>query len=131
VKQIFAFLTLCLFLSTGCNQVTKVGGTVRFDDGTPVTTGYVYFDNGTESGRGEIKADGTYDMGMMQDGKGLPAGDYKVYVLGPTEESGPGIPLIAPEFTAADKTPLTCKVEAGKPVDFDIVVKHNPAVKKK
>ena len=59
--KIFLIAILCLmFCLTGCDGKTKISGTVKFSDGTPITKGSVVFDNGTESYFGTIKNDGTY-----------------------------------------------------------------------
>lgn len=126
----FYFLVLLGFVMLGCgNTVCDVGGKVTFDDGQPVTGGYVYFDNGALSGRGTIQADGSYSMGMQKDGKGLPPGAYKVYVDGPLNNAA-DLPEVSPEFNSAETSPLSYNVEAGKPITFDIVVKRNPAIGK-
>jgi len=39
---------LCTFV--GCSQGTRISGTVRFDDGTPITQGSVVFDSSSGNG---------------------------------------------------------------------------------
>jgi hypothetical protein len=60
-----------------------VRGTVALDDGTPVTKGLVVFerDGGPPvTARGEIKADGRYELGTDAPGDGVPPGRYKVLI---------------------------------------------------
>jgi hypothetical protein len=73
---LFALAVLCLI---GCNQ-PKVSGKVVFLDGSPLTTGTVTFENDQHMYRGQIKSDGTFSMGMLKDGEGIPPGEYRVAV---------------------------------------------------
>ena len=68
-------------------QGTVVGvdlqkGTVTLDDGTSVTKGLVIFERvaGGEpiTARGQISADGSYELSTHKPGDGVPAGKYKV-----------------------------------------------------
>lgn len=131
-KKNLAFVCLVL-LVVGCNKNISSTGTVKFSDGEAVTTGFVFFSNGQMAGRGDIQPDGTFTIGMLKPGDGLPVGKYKVYVSGGAADTsaGPdGIPFIDPKYSDYNTTPLTFEVVAGKPASFDIVVERNPAVKK-
>jgi hypothetical protein len=75
-----ALLTLGL---AGCGGgLYPVKGKVALDDGTPVTKGLVVFervDGGTPvTARGQIQADGTYELSTHKPGDGVPPGKYKV-----------------------------------------------------
>jgi len=59
-----------------------------FDDGSPVTTGSVVFVQGSFQSRGDIQSDGTYVVGTHSDKDGIPPGEYRVYIMGVTEERG-------------------------------------------
>ena len=67
-----------------------VRGTVTLDDGTPLTKGLVVFervDGGPPiTARGEIQADGTYELSTDKPGDGVPPGKYKV-LLNPLDLS--------------------------------------------
>ncbi|MDR0611763.1 MAG: hypothetical protein LBG58_16780, partial [Planctomycetaceae bacterium] len=80
-KKILIISVLWLiFCFTGCDGKTKISGTVKFSDGTPITKGNVVFDNGNESYFGTIKNDGTYVTGGNKQIEGIPDGNYKVWL---------------------------------------------------
>ncbi|MDR1290178.1 MAG: hypothetical protein LBK06_03155 [Planctomycetaceae bacterium] len=74
--SVITILILCL---SGCGQI-KVEGKVTFPDGTPLTKGKVFFENNTNSYIGDIHEDGTFRLGILKDGSGIPAGKYGVGV---------------------------------------------------
>ena len=132
----------CLFLSLtvlvvviGCSNKMPFGGKVTFsDDGTPVTRGAVFFESPTLVGQGKINADGTYAIGTDKMTDGLPAGTYRVYLVG-TEQAeikvvetkdGKGqteirTPVIDPKYASAETSGLSVTVGGGTK-KFDIQV---------
>ncbi|MDR1382648.1 MAG: lipoprotein, partial [Planctomycetaceae bacterium] len=73
------FLLLALLVLAGCNNgKVPLGGTITFDDGTPLMVGAVIFSTDTYSAKGNIDANGKYVMGSISTNDGLPAGTYKV-----------------------------------------------------
>ncbi len=101
-----------------------VKGTVTYADGTPVTVGEVQFVGERFSAVGPINPDGTYTMGSMRPGDGVPAGTYKVSLggelQGSTYENKP--PLIDSKYFNASTSGLVCEVEEGKAKEFPITV---------
>ena len=77
VPILFALSLVCL---SGCGQ-TPVKGTVTFSDGSPLTVGNVIFENDQHTYKGTINKDGTFNMGMLKDGEGIPPGEYRVAVV--------------------------------------------------
>jgi hypothetical protein len=81
-----AVVAAAVFLlgAAGCGGYHPVRGTVTYPDGTPVSKGIVVFerkDGGKAvTARGEIQADGTYQLGTEKTGDGAPAGKYRVLV---------------------------------------------------
>jgi hypothetical protein len=75
---------LALFLS-GCGaRKYPVRGTVTLEDGTPLTKGLVIFER-VEGGppvtaRGNVQADGRYELSTEKPGDGVPPGRYKVAI---------------------------------------------------
>jgi hypothetical protein len=110
------FLILSLFFLAGCdNGKVHLGGTVTFEDGSPVPVGAVIFSTDTYSAKGDIDSNGKYVMGSLSTNDGLPAGKYKVYIEGATEEvSGKGgetsRSLIDAKYNNYNTTPLSCDV---------------------
>ncbi|MDR1493905.1 MAG: hypothetical protein LBT05_14480 [Planctomycetaceae bacterium] len=129
-KQILLLLVFPLLFLAGCgNGKMQLGGTVTFDDGTPLTVGAVIFSTDTYSAKGNIDSNGKYVMGSISTNDGLPAGKYKVYIEGATEEI-PGKngessrSLIDVKYSNYNTTPLSCEVpDAGN--TFDIQVPKN------
>jgi len=79
-----AFVVL-LFGLTGCSSgLYPVRGTVKLEDGTPLAKGMVIFekDEGGKSvmARGELKPDGSFQLGTNKPGDGVPAGKYRVLI---------------------------------------------------
>jgi hypothetical protein len=72
-----------------------VTGTVKFDDGTPLTGGTVEFRNVTTdiakqiNARGEIAPDGKYQLTSFQPNDGAIAGEHQVCVF-PAAQDTPG-----------------------------------------
>src|SRR5262249_18383635 len=77
-----AVVWLVAFAAGGCGNQTcfPVSGTVTYKDGTPVTAGLVIFEpvNQKISARGEIKPDGSFQLGTHGDSDGAMEGEYKV-----------------------------------------------------
>jgi len=132
MKRFIYLIFLCYFV--GCSQGTLITGTVRYEDGTPITHGNVVFDSAKESFVGEITSDGKYATGRLKQNQGIPDGVYTVW-LSSTEEReafsvGPAIDyrvteLVAPEYRSPASSPLRFEVKRGGERTFDIVVKRN------
>ena len=128
----YLFILLVFAGVSGCGDgFVPLRGKVTFsDDGSPVTTGFVYFDSGSKLARGKINADGTYIVGSLSDTDGLAPGNYKVYVqaTGPDPSvaitaSGlrPQVSLVDPKFSSVETSGLECHVDRSKK-SYDIVV---------
>jgi hypothetical protein len=55
---------------------------VSFSDGMPLPTGTIIFEDDTHTFSANINEDGEFRMGMLREGEGLPAGKYKVAIVG-------------------------------------------------
>jgi hypothetical protein len=98
-----AVAVLFLAGAAGCGGGPyPVRGTVTLEDGTPVTSGMVTFETKDVekplTARGEIKADGSYQLGTYKPGDGAPPGVYRVIVT-PRAQS----PDLPPVKTPYDK----------------------------
>lgn len=83
---ILAGLTLIMLGCGDANRV-KVQGTVTFsDDGSPLKRGVVCFDNDKAMARGTVQPDGSYVIGIGNDGRGLEPGSSKVSIFLPTRK---------------------------------------------
>jgi hypothetical protein len=100
LTRVIALLPL-LVGAAGCGGQYPVRGKATFEDGTPLTTGMVVFER-QEGGkavmaRGEIQADGSYQLGTGRPGDGATPGKYQVLVSVPDpiyqDEERPTPPL--------------------------------------
>ena len=78
------YFAMILLTTVGCSDKITVDGTVKFSDGETLTKGSVFFGNaaGTHQYYGAIKSDGTFSLGGLKDGEGIPAGTYSVWLSG-------------------------------------------------
>ena len=127
----------------GCSRNAKVSGKVTFPDGSPLTVGKVTFETETFTASGTLKEDGSYTIGTLSENDGLPPGVYQVYVAGamkqggsinmkvPTASSSGGqemsskampmyTPAVAPKFTKASTSGITCDVKKSMKFDFQV-----------
>jgi hypothetical protein len=101
-----------LFGASGCGSETlfTVSGRVTYKDGKPVTAGLVIFEPLSQkiSARGEIQADGSFQLGTYRDNDGALEGEYKVLVAPPPlpEEGKRRRPPIHPKYRSLESTPL-------------------------
>jgi hypothetical protein len=129
------FLAIFFCCVAGCgNRLTKITGTVKFSDGTSITSGRIVFDDGKHSYFGTINKDGTYITGGSKPIEGIPDGKYKIW-LASTEEtvdeifddqkqliSYSTVERVAEKFRYADKTDLVFEVKRGGPTTYNVVV---------
>ncbi len=84
MRTIIAFPFLTLLVLTGCGD-PSVTGTVKYQDGTPLTTGTVVLQSDQSQGIGELRKDGSFDLYQFKPGDGLKRGVYKGYITGAVE----------------------------------------------
>ncbi|MDR2756512.1 MAG: carboxypeptidase-like regulatory domain-containing protein [Planctomycetaceae bacterium] len=109
---LFVFLLPFIF-GCGANHL-KVKGTVKFDDGTPLTSGGVTFTNLPYQASGVIKSNGSYELYEQKLGDGVRPGTYQVTVSATTGGGSDGIPfvyLVDPKFENPSTSGLTCEVK--------------------
>jgi hypothetical protein len=109
---LFVFVFVLPFIF-GCGH-PKVTGTVKFEDGTPLTSGGVIFTNLPYQASGMIKPDGSYELYELKPGDGVQPGTYQVTVLATTGGGSDGTPfaqLIDPKFGKPSTSGLTCEVK--------------------
>jgi len=83
-KFLFSVLAIAIILTTGCSGKVNVTGTVKYPDGEPLTKGNVFFRNaeGTLAFQGTLKPDGSFALGEIKDGDGIPPGNYSAWIAG-------------------------------------------------
>jgi hypothetical protein len=81
------FIAVFSIFISGCSGNYPLKGRVTFsDDGAPLETGFVNFENEKGFARGELKKNGNYQVGFVGEKDGIPPGTYKVYISGTTIE---------------------------------------------
>src|SRR5262245_23978997 len=109
-------LVAMVSIASGCSDTNfvPVSGRITHKDGSPVTAGMVIFEpeNQKVSARGEIHADGTFQLGTNSNTDGAMEGDYKVLIAPPPlpEEGKRLRSPIAAKYLSLETTPLKCKV---------------------
>lgn len=109
-------ILLCIliaFVVAGCSNKVKVHGTVLFeDDGSPLTIGVVLLQNDTYSAKGQIQADGSFQISSVKKNDGVPPGVYSVAIIGAVKppdsvEVPPGMDAMeSAAFIAAERKRL-------------------------
>jgi len=106
-----------------------VSGKVTFDDGSPLSTGMVIFLSGSNQSKAPIEKDGSYRVGTLNAGDGLPRGNYRVYITGAIESKGISptgailgapVELVDSKFTSPETSDLTCEVKGSTIFDFTV-----------
>ena len=115
--------SLCVLLSlSGCGgSNVKAGGSVAFPDGTVLSHGTVIFTGGQHQYTGEIQTDGSFQLGGLKAGDGLPPGTYNVAVFA-TE--GEGESILDEKFSSSEHSGITFEVVKGKSEPFKITVER-------
>jgi hypothetical protein len=142
VRFLSIVLLFGVFLAlSGCGKGFSVTGKVAFPDGTPLTTGYVCFENATMTLTGTINSSGQYQMTGASPGEGVPAGEYQVYISGAVQPGNPNtgpveldadgnalvktvdkpdIPLIDAKFTRKSSSGLQCEVKGKTTFNIEV-----------
>jgi hypothetical protein len=119
-RSVSMAVALVFLLATGCGRKQySVRGKVSYPDGSPLTQGMVVFESTSQErpvmARGEIQADGRYELSTTQPGDGLPAGKYRVLVAPKTDPTAvdkrPTEPPFDPKFTEFATSELVCEVQ--------------------
>lgn len=123
-------LIFALLVLTGCSGKVNVTGTVKYPDGTPLAQGNVFFRNAdkTRMYQGTLQPDGSFALGELQDGDGIPSGTYAAWIAGANtsdyERNAAGVPvgkkidtiLIDTKYESPDTSGLSFTVGGGKNV---------------
>lgn len=127
MRQFLSVAAALLVGLAGCGGGKyPVRGTVTLDDGSPLTKGLVVFER-TDGGpavtaRGNVGADGRYELSTDQPGDGVPPGKYKVLVNPLDSSDVPDEQKKLPfdiRYTKFQTSGLECEVKAGG-TDFPI-----------
>ena len=73
----------------GCGD-PRVTGTVKFQDGTPLTVGTIILQNDKSQGIGNLKSDGSFELYQFKKGDGLKRGVYRGYITNAMEVADDG-----------------------------------------
>ncbi|MDR2117567.1 MAG: hypothetical protein LBP87_14415 [Planctomycetaceae bacterium] len=116
---------LCLLAIAGCGTNVRVSGTVTFSDGTPLEKGKITFENDRVFYFGKIQKNGSFSLGVIKDGQGIPPGKYRVAVDS-YEVEGKGLEEVLIHFVAKKfRDSSTSDIEydiTGKTTNLAIVV---------
>jgi hypothetical protein len=131
---------LLLALFAGCGRsgtpTYPAGGTVKYDDGSPLFAGSVSFRSldsaDGPSARGDVQPDGSFELTTFTPGDGAVLGRHQAVVILPTQGGRPGFklptppPPIAPRFSSFETSGLEFTVtDDSEQNRFEIVVTKN------
>jgi hypothetical protein len=134
VRGLTACLAALAFVGCGRRDLHPVSGTVRFPDGSPLTTGRVVLDYGIGSkygGWGYIKPDGSFTLGSLTQTDGIRAGTVKVAITfayaGEGDSGSEGTftkfkPLVHPRFENPETSGLSFEIP--RQTKWEIVVER-------
>lgn len=108
-RLIFSLLACySLVFVVGCSQNTVVTGTVKFEDGTPLTKGTIVFESATTRVSSPLNAKGEFTLGGVTVNDGVPPGTYKGWFIGTFADpaSSGGAARHAAPRAMPQKTPL-------------------------
>ncbi|MGL4944604.1 MAG: hypothetical protein ACRC46_15595 [Thermoguttaceae bacterium] len=148
-RLVGSLITCCsLVFVVGCSQNTVVKGTVKFEDGTPLTKGTIVFESATTRVSSPLTAKGEFTLGGVTVNDGVPPGTYKGWFIGTFADSastsggGAGrhaaprampkqIPLIDQKYFEGATSGMTLEIAKGSgAIKRDIVVEKPSAGKK-
>ncbi len=117
---------LSCLLFTGCGD-PSVTGTVKYNDGSPVTVGTVVLQNEKSQGIGDLQPDGSFDLYQFKPGDGLRKGVYKGYITGAVmiDNDHRTTHLIPEKYGNIDQAGITYDSEKNKG-KLDIVIDAAP-----
>jgi hypothetical protein len=136
----WTFVALLVALFVGCDHsgtpTYRTGGTVKYEDGSPLFAGTVSFrllDSAEgSSARGDVQPDGSFELTTFTLGDGAVLGRHQAVVVLPTQGGRPGFqlpappPPIAPRFASFETSGLEFTVtDSPEKNRFEIVVTKN------
>ena len=117
---LFALCFFCIVLLAGCsNGNIKATGVVVFDDGTPLTKGNVVFQSPQHQYTGTIGQDGTFRLGGVKPGNGLPSGTYNVALSNVNTEEEL---VINAKYAVAEASGISFEITKGSREPLRVVV---------
>lgn len=120
---VFFWVCLCVLPLCGCgNGNVKATGMVAFDDGSPLTTGIVVFKSSQHQYTGLVNQDGSFKLGGINVGDGLPAGQYKVVLQNAIDAQEK--PLVNEKFSSTEATPISFEITPETKMPLRIVVER-------
>ncbi len=133
--QIVLLSALVLVFVSGCSSKVPAHGTVKFSDGEPLQSGTVYLSNGVHMFQGMIRPDGTFKLGGIRPGDGMPPGKYRAWLANVNgfdyliDETGQKTAqrvekiVVDPKYVSAEHSGLKFDVDKQSPT-VDIVVER-------
>ena len=108
-RQSFLFFGLLALVScVGCGEAQiKAHGTVKFDDGTPLTVGIIVLSNPQFQYTGMIGQDGSFQLGGLVEKGGLPAGSYRVSIQNAIVNDQLAIPV---KYTSTETSGISVEI---------------------
>jgi hypothetical protein len=120
-------IAVLLGVVAGCGAgMTPVRGKVTLPDGKPAASSQVVFESAEGdkkiSARGDVSADGSYELSTNKPGDGVPPGKYRVAVIPPPmlDAEGPQVSPFNGKYSKFETSGLEFEVKPGSSNEFPI-----------
>ena len=130
MRTITVFTLMITLVLVGCGD-PRVTGTVKYQDGTPLTVGTVVLQNEKSQGIGELRQDGSFELYQFKKGDGLKKGVYRGYITQAVviaNVDSPTVHLIPDKYSDIDKADIVYDSEKNRG-KLEIVIDAMPPKK--
>ena len=127
-KFLLLLIAFSVIFSTGCSSSVTVKGTVKYPDGEPLTRGIVFFQNAARTlmYQGTLQPDGSFALGVLKDGDGIPPGDYLAWISNANTDFEI---IIDPKYVSPQTSGLTYSIDT-KRSNIEIIVERPSGTRK-
>jgi hypothetical protein len=117
-RLIYILFVTVLVCGCGTSNVT-VTGNVKFEDGSPLTSGSVMLSTDSKSFIGQIDQNGNFSMKTAENKPGIPAGNYTINVS--------SSPALGEKDLVAESSvkPSNAEIIHGKSTTLELIVRKN------
>jgi hypothetical protein len=117
MKRLIYFFCVIMLVGGCGSSGSYLTGNVKFDDGSPLTTGTVMLSKDAKSYIGQIDESGNFAIGTLEKKLKIPAGTYSLNV-----SSAPGLGE-KDKVETSSANPSNIEIVSGKTAKLEITVK--------
>ena len=120
-QYVCLFLVVTVAATVGCSGNVQSVGTVKFDNGSPLSEGRIHFSTPQYEYFSALKSDGTFSIWAVTEGDGLPPGQYQVHLEFPAILDRGAYP-VDQKFTAPNTSEWAADVKPNGKNRFNFIV---------